>query len=331
MKNSNNKGFTLIESIIAIAVISIILSALALALSTVIRYMAESKIIADTSTALLEQIQGDISQLDHESAMIYFDEDTYVTGEMYSVSENYSNNSNLSFSYFKSNNTGDSDSGMQDQETIKDSKLVFKVLESPLYVNNENQYLIESSTVFYDAVMSTPFINKDKYEADALDLTQFIVLGNTDKTEYQEMQTNLINQILRKDLNKSTNQQIYCDFASWNKENYTADLCEIVWYKIQKNNETYEVYGYVKPTNHYVCVVQFLNQTSQVGFLKEPLIYQAFYSNVFLNSNSNWTLKETGVTYTSNSYNDYERLVDNTAVFNAISSKNQILHFQETK
>ena len=94
----NNRGFTLIESIVTIAMIAILLSAVALAFTSIIRYMSESAYIKNTSNELFEKIQN--NEGEETNARMVFSDSVSVDGVKKTVTDHYNDKDELFLSSF---------------------------------------------------------------------------------------------------------------------------------------------------------------------------------------------------------------------------------------
>lgn len=241
---SNNKGFTLIESIVTVAIIAILLSMVGLAFTSIIHYMSESALIKNTSNEIFEQIQNDESTTEQESTMIFKD-GLSVPGKMRTVTKKYNDKDELFLSTFKSELLP------VDKPTLE-NKVFYYLVNNPQYVGKEVPLRINAT----DIVNCQQAISNQIGNA---------LLENTRETDGQDIVNDIsyiqsvlvkkpsINECLYYSILNILNSDLYLKSDMINR--YNKSECEIVWYKIKKDkdNEEYQVYGYIKPKGTVFC------------------------------------------------------------------------------
>lgn len=220
---SNNKGFTLIESIVTVAIIAILLSVVGLAFTSIIHYMSESALIKNTSNEIFEQIQNDESATENESTMTFKD-GLSVPGKMKTITKKYNDKDQISLSTFHIGEV---------QRNYSESAN-FYILKNPTDKNKDNINLDSDTWCVNDANKMTP--NKNS------------VLSGTQSSK----EMNYISSHVK--LPDKNNEMVKINIDSLlNNEYYTGvnfEDIEIIWYRVDKNdNSIYDVYGYVEPYN----------------------------------------------------------------------------------
>lgn len=220
----NNRGVTLIESIITIAMIVILLGTIGVAFTNVIHYMGESSLIKNTSNDVFEKIQN--NEGNESTAVMRFNDTLSVNVSMRTVTEKYNDNEELSLSCLN----------IDTSEAVFNQNANFYLLIDPLDQGKENNpsfHLYTDTYCVNDVDYSTP--NHNSVLAKTVASTDLDYISQHIKAPLKTNEKVMagINNILKGELYKNVNY----------------DQTEIVWYKIDKkdNDSFYDVYGYVKP------------------------------------------------------------------------------------
>ena len=237
----NDKGITLIESVVTIAIIAILLSVIGMGMSSVIHYMGESALIKNKSNEIFEKIQNDEG---HEStAIMSFNNSISIQGTMKTVTEKYNDKDQLSLSMYKGEQ-------LPVNRPTLENKVFYYLLNSPEYIGKEVPVLTNQG----DVVNCRPAIN---------DQLQDALLEGSEDTKGQNLVSDIhyVKSVLVKKPNLDE-----CDYYSLYSilnsdlylktdmiSHYKVEECEIVWYKIKKDNDEYQVYGYLKPIDNVFC------------------------------------------------------------------------------
>jgi prepilin-type N-terminal cleavage/methylation domain-containing protein len=216
----NNRGFTLIESIVTIAMIAILLSAVALAFTSIIRYMSESAYIKNTSNELFEKIQN--NEGEETNATMVFSDSVSVDGVKKTVTEHYNDKDELflsSFNYI---------------EEYKHSAW-FYLLKDPSQQYNE--IITPDST---DTNSNLFWLNKMGAEKN-------IIKENT----HSSTDINYILSRVKKFPSKDSMLDIET-ILDFYKDSYYKDVtyeqANVVWYKIEKRDDNdFNIFGIVLP------------------------------------------------------------------------------------
>ncbi|WP_270526075.1 prepilin-type N-terminal cleavage/methylation domain-containing protein [Longibaculum muris] len=224
----NNKGVTLIESIITIAIIAIVLGATSVGFSRIIFYMTESSSIKNTSNDLSEKIIDDTdlpteyTKVVNENAVMKFNDSLSVEGSVKTITKKYNDKDNLSLSIFI----------MNEVPIIYSGSANFYLLNNPLNKGKENDLDLNEDVKVLNDMKSVPNPN-------------CVVEGTEDSEDMNYIVSRVKVPSKENDLVSFAINGIMLDNPLY--EGISLNDIQIHWYKLTKNNDIYDVYGIVVP------------------------------------------------------------------------------------
>lgn len=279
----NKKGFTLIESIVTVAIIAIVLSAMAMGFSYIIHYMGESSLIKSTSNNIFATIQSDDENIESKPATMRFnDQLVSVIGVNKVVTENYNDKDELSLSMF--------DSGKVQDNLEYTKSANFFILINPSDKGNEEKaqkYEVNDEKAFpnYNCVVDDTYSSTDpEYIASRIKLSDGI-------------HNQIKNQIT-----------MWVDANIDGYKGVNSEYAYVIWYKISKNTDIdiygadYNVYGVVEPYRYSpedkIINFKFIKDgqeyifpvNSSVGFKQSKINEIKQILNVINDSGKQWSV-----------------------------------------
>lgn len=216
----NNKGVTLIESIVTMAIIAIVFCTIAMSFRYITHFMIESSQIKTTSNDIYEKIQTDVDVIESDGQIV-FDGIAPITGKTKSVTENYNNKDNLYLSSFVADviEPIDEYSGTAN----------FYLLNNPLNRGKENQ--LNDYDYYSNLNVANSVLKDTENSTDGYYITSRIKIEPSIQSSLDANMISILN----------------TDVAGkyWG---ITSEIAYISWYKIVDiGNENYNIYGIVEP------------------------------------------------------------------------------------
>lgn len=304
---SNNKGFTLIESIVTAAIITVVFGCIALSFRYITHFMLESSQIKQTSNEIFSDIQNDTNIVEEESSII-FNTDITINGTNKIVTKEYNDKDDLSLYVFSGSRVPEGGGGTDPDnpdggEEKPDLGNPILIEEIDLYlayywnlkdseINNGNGNVLNNE--FY-RVIDFPISIYDKSHIYLLNNNEEISdISNINNSfaDSSSINMGIINNqawtgILKE--NKSHSKHPYQSQNQYASGMYDLSEIEVVFYKAfcKNHQHGYRLFGFVKPKGTIITTFELPNGKTFIYFV-DPNV--GFTNNQFsdLGNNSDW-------------------------------------------
>lgn len=231
----NNKGFTLIESIVAVFIMSIMIVTFGYGISRIYLQMANSEILKNASNTLFSDIQSDStsSGVTSNSYVSTITIGSYtIDGKITTVSKDLNSIESLELTKF------DADSNIDDNNNSKETSTVtinLKLVTN--YAQRENSWAQANAGSYNASIIKDSFLDSAKIASD-LDVDDSLDIANS----FSEINID------------KNNSNFVSAFNHVNSDGYSISDCSVVYYRyIKESSSEYTLYGFVKPSDKILC------------------------------------------------------------------------------